>query len=152
MPFTITVHGFAPGEAIPKANTGEGGDASPQLDWSGEPEGTQAFVLIADDPDAPAGTWNHWLLWDIPAHVHTLAEKFRPGAIGSSGTNDFRRTGYGGPYPPKGHGPHRYFFRLYAVDRPLLGVPPGSRRADLDRALSGRVIGEAEYMGTYERR
>jgi Raf kinase inhibitor-like YbhB/YbcL family protein len=152
MAFTVQVAGFGNGELVPKRHTCEGADASPALEWSGEPEGTESFALIVDDPDAPVGTWNHWLLWDIPAHVHSIAEGFRPGGLGASGVNDFRRPGYGGPCPPKGHGPHRYFFRVYAVDRPMLGLPGGSQRGELDRALKGRVIGQAEYMGRYERR
>jgi Raf kinase inhibitor-like YbhB/YbcL family protein len=152
MAFALKVAGFADGAEIPRENTGDGANSSPALEWLGEPEGTRSFALIVDDPDAPMGTWNHWLLWDIPAHIHSLAANFQPGATGASGANDFRRPGYGGPYPPRGHGRHRYFFKLYAIDRSLLGLPPGSRRDDLDRALRGRTIGEAQYMGTYERR
>ena len=152
MAFTLKAAGFGEGETIPKLHTCEGADSSPAIEWTGEPGGTQSFALVVDDPDAPVGTWNHWLLWDIPAHVHMLAEGFRPGIVGTSGRNDFKRPGYGGPCPPKGHGPHRYFFKLYALDRPALGLPAGSGRIDLDRALKGRVIAEARYMGRYERR
>jgi len=152
MAFTVKVAGFADGETIPKRHTCEGSDSSPAIEWAGEPGGTQSFALIVDDPDAPVGTWNHWLLWDIPAHVHVLAEGFRPGIAGTGGRNDFKRPGYGGPCPPKGHGPHRYYFKLYALDRPALGLPAGSVRSDLDRALTGRVIAEAQYMGRYERK
>ena len=130
----------------------EAGDSSPALEWSNEPAGTQSFALILDDPDAPGGTWNHWLLWDIPSHLHSLAAGFTPGMAGASGKNDFGKPGYGGPCPPKGNGPHRYNFTLYAVDRPALGLPPGAARADLDRALKGRVLGKAQYMGRYERK
>jgi Raf kinase inhibitor-like YbhB/YbcL family protein len=151
MPFTLKVAGFQDGGSIPKRYTGEGDDLSPALEWSGEPQGTQGFTLIVDDPDAPAGTWNHWLLWDISAHVHSLPEGFRPGTVGSSGKNDFGRPGYGGPCPPKGHGPHRYYFTLYAVDRPALGLPPAAKRAELDRALKNRVLAQTQYMGRYER-
>ena len=150
MSFTLTVKGFENGGVIPRKFTCDGPDASPALEWSGEPAGTQSFALIVDDPDAPAGTWNHWLLWDIPAHVHALAEGFRPGTAGSSGRNDFGKPGYGGPCPPQG-APHRYYFTLYAIDRPALGLPPDSRRADLDRALHGRVLGKAQYLGKYGR-
>jgi len=151
MAFTLTVKGFANGETIPRQFTCDGNDVSPALEWSGEPAGTESFALIVDDPDAPSGTWNHWLLWDIPAHVHFLAEGFRPGAVGSTGKNDFGTPGYGGPCPPKGHGEHRYFFTLHAVDRPALGVSPGAKRADVDRALKGRVRSQAQYMGHYGR-
>ena len=151
MSLALTVKGFADGASIPKANTCEGGDSAPALEWSNEPAGTQGFALILDDPDAPGGTWNHWLLWDIPAHVHSLPAGFAPGTLGASGKNDFGKPGYGGPCPPKGHGPHRYHFTLYAVDRAALGLPPGAGRADLDRALKGRILAQAQYTGHYAR-
>ena len=152
MEFSLTVNGFENGALIPKRHTCEGGDVAPALAWSHEPKGTESFALIVDDPDAPAGTWNHWLIWDLPAHVHEIRAGFQPGIAGTSGKNDFGRIGYGGPCPPKGHGVHRYFFTVYAVDRPVLGVPAGAVRADLDRALRGRVLGQAQYMGRYERK
>jgi Raf kinase inhibitor-like YbhB/YbcL family protein len=152
MPLSLTVKVFANGETIPQRQTCDGADVAPALEWSGEPSATQSYALIVDDPDAPGGTWNHWLLWDIPAHVHALSEDFKPGNTGTSGRNDFRNFGYGGPCPPQGHGPHRYFFTLYALDRPVLGLPAGSTRQDLDRALKDRVIEQAQYMGRYERR
>lgn len=152
MAFQVKVKGFGNGERIPARYTGDGENISPALEWSGEPEGTQSFALVMDDPDAPGGTWNHWLLWDIPGHVHSLPEGFRPGDLGASGKNDFGRLGYGGPYPPKGHGAHRYQFTIYALDRPALGLPAGAIRKELDRALAGRVLGQASYMGRYERR
>jgi Raf kinase inhibitor-like YbhB/YbcL family protein len=151
MSFILKVNGFDNGGAIPQANTCEGSDSSPALEWSGEPAGTQSFALILDDPDAPVGTWNHWLLWDIPAHVHSLAAGFTPGTAAASGKNDFGKPGYGGPCPPKGHGAHRYYFTLYAVDRAALGLPPGANRAELERALKGRVLAKAQYMGRYGR-
>jgi Raf kinase inhibitor-like YbhB/YbcL family protein len=151
MAFTLVVKGFDPGGTIPKHNTCDGQDSSPALEWSDAPPGTESFALIMDDPDAPGGTWNHWLVWDIPAHVHSLPEGFRAGAVGASGKNDFGRPGYGGPCPPKGHGPHRYNLTLFAVDRPALGLAPGAKRQELDRALEKRVIGRAHYMGRYER-
>jgi len=152
MAIALKVKGFGNGEIIPKRHTCEGDDLSPAVEWSGEPDGTQSFALIVDDPDAPVGTWNHWLVWDIPAHVHSLAEDFRPGSVGAGGRNDFGRAGYGGPCPPKGHGLHRYIFTVFAVDRPSLGLPPGANRKELDRALAGRVLEQAQYMGRYERR
>src|ERR1017187_59020 len=115
--------------------------------WSGQMNRRErSFALIVDDPDAPAGAWTHWLLWDIPAHAHSLSEGFRPGAIGASGKNDFGRHGYGGPCPPKGHRVHRYYFTLYALDRPVLGLPPGARRQELDHALKGRVLARTQYL------
>ena len=152
MTFAVKVKGFGNGELIPRRHTCEGEDLSPMVEWSGEPEGIQSFALIVDDPDAPTGTWNHWLVWDVPAHVHSIAEDFQPGGVGASGRNDFGRLGYGGPCPPKGHGVHRYNFTVYAVDRPVLGLPAGAKRKELDRALAGRVLAQAQYMGRYERR
>lgn len=151
MPFTVTVEGFREGETIPRLHTCEGADVSPSLSWSGAPAGTRSFALILDDPDAPGGDWTHWLLWDIPAAVPALAQNFKPGALGVSGTNDFGRPGYGGPCPPKRHGPHRYYFRVHALSVPSLGLSAGARRADLDRALKGKILAEARYMGRYER-
>lgn len=150
MPFQITTKAFSANGPIPKRYTCDGENVSPALAWSGAPEGTRSYSLIVDDPDAPAGTWNHWLLYDIPADVHALQEGAPP--IGVCGTNDFRRTNYGGPCPPRGHGPHRYYFRLHAVDRPSLGLKPGARRGELDAALQGRVLAKAEWVGTYERK
>lgn len=152
MAFKLTVAGFREGETIPKQHTCEGKDVSPALAWQGAPAGTQSFALIMDDPDAPVGTWNHWLLWDIPASVNSLAEGYRPGSLGTDGTNDFGKTGYGGPCPPRGHGPHRYYFRLYALDVPQLKLAARAKRAELDKALRGHVLAEAVYMGRYERR
>ena len=152
MSFQISVSGFSPGGTIPRRHTCDGEDLSPALSWSDASPSAKSFVLIVDDPDAPAGTWNHWLQYDIPSDTRSLAEGFRPGRLGHSGKNDFGRLGYGGPCPPKGHGPHRYFFRLYAADVPSLGLPDGARRADLDPALRNHVLAEAEYMGRYERK
>jgi Raf kinase inhibitor-like YbhB/YbcL family protein len=152
MPFKLVVSAFEEGGAIPKLHTCDGADVSPSLEWTGEPRDTKSFALIADDPDAPAGTWNHWLLWDIPASVHALAQSFKSGKLGMSGTNDFGKPGYGGPCPPRGHGPHRYFFKLHALDVESLGLRAGARRADLDRALRTHVLAEAQYMGRYERK
>lgn len=151
MAFTLKVRGFDDGANIPRRYTCDGENSSPALEWSDEPAGTEGFALIVDDSDAPAGTWNHWLLWDIPAHVHSLPEGFAPGQVGSSGKNDFGRPGYGGPCPPKGHGAHRYFFTLHAVNRVALGLPPGAKRQDFDRALKGHVLAKTRYMGRYIR-
>jgi Raf kinase inhibitor-like YbhB/YbcL family protein len=152
MAFKLNVQAFGEGATIPKLHTCDGADLSPALEWEGEPTGTNSFVLIVDDLDAPAGIWNHWLLFDISASVHALAQGYKPGQVGQSGTNDFGRPGYGGPCPPKGHGPHRYFFKLFAVDVPSLGLPSGAKRSALNRALEGHVLAETEYMGRYERR
>jgi Raf kinase inhibitor-like YbhB/YbcL family protein len=152
MPLKLLIPAFAEGGTIPKLHTGEGADVSPALEWSGAPAGTQSFALIVDDPDAPVGTWTHWLLWDVPASEHSLPQGFKPGPAGVEGVNDFGRSGYGGPMPPKGHGPHRYFFKLFALDVATLGLRAKSRRADVDHALQGHVLAAAQYMGRFERR
>jgi Raf kinase inhibitor-like YbhB/YbcL family protein len=152
MSFRLESPAFAEGGTIPRLHSCEGADLSPALEWSGEPEGTKSYVLIVDDPDAPVGTWNHWLLWDLPAAAHALPQGFKAGQVGESGTNDFGRLGYGGPCPPQGHGPHRYYFKLYAVKDSSLGLRRGSKRAELDKALAGHVLGEARCMGRYERK
>lgn len=152
MSMQLEVHGFPVGETIPKRFTCEGANHSPKLTWSGAPDGTRSFVLIMDDPDAPGGTWNHWLLWNIESSVTSLEEGVEGSVHGRPGTNDFGEPAYGGPCPPKGHGPHRYFFRLLALDVENLGLPAGARRAELDRAMTSHVLAEATYMGTYERR
>ncbi len=151
MAFRLFVSAFPEGGTIPALHTCDGADVSPSLEWSGEPPDTKSFVVIADDPDAPAGTWNHWLLYDLGHDVHSLAQGYRPGRLGVSGTNDFGKPGYGGPCPPKGK-PHRYFFKLYAVDVESLGLRPGARRADIDRAMKRHILAEAQYMGLYGRR
>jgi Raf kinase inhibitor-like YbhB/YbcL family protein len=152
MAFKLSVTGFVEGATIPNLQTCDGADLAPSLEWSGEPRDTRSFAVIMDDPDAPAGTWNHWLLWDVPPSVHALAQGFKPGQLGQSGTNDFGKKGYNGPCPPRGHGPHRYFFKLHALDVASLGLRAGAKRADLDRALEGHVLAHAECMGRYERR
>lgn len=149
MTFKLTVEGFREGGVIPRRHTCEGEDVSPALAWENPPAKTRSFALIVDDPDAPVGTWNHWLVWDLPAALTGLPE----GAAGGvSGANDFGRPGYGGPCPPRGHGAHRYYFKLYALDVDTLGVPPNAARRDLDAALAGHVLAEARYMGRYERK
>ncbi len=152
MPLKLFIPAFPEGGTIPRLHSGEGADVSPAVEWSGEPAGTQSYALIVDDPDAPAGTWTHWLVWDIPSSTHSLPQGWRPGPAGVEGTNDFGRLGYGGPMPPKGHGPHRYFFKLFALDVASLGLPAGARRDKLDRTLQGHVLAAAQYMGRFERR
>jgi Raf kinase inhibitor-like YbhB/YbcL family protein len=155
MPFQVTVEGFPEGGSIPKQYTCDGQDRSPAVRWSGAPPGVKSFALIMDDPDAPGGTWTHWLLYDIPASMQSLPEGTKHGEAshdGLSGKNDFNRLGYGGPCPPKRHGPHRYFFKVFALDVSSLGLPAGAGRAQVDRALKGHVLAEAQYMGRYERK
>jgi len=145
MAFTVTSPAFTDGQAVPKQFTCDGSDAPPPIAVSDAPEGTRSFALIVDDPDAPKGTFTHWLTYDIPTDGNTL----RPTA-GKALENDFGRRGYGGPCPPQGHGAHRYYFRVYAVDVPSLDVS-GDRRADLEAALEGHTLAEARFMGRYER-
>ena len=151
MTFKLTVEGFRDGGAIPRLHSCDGEDLSPALAWEGAPATAKSFALIVDDPDAPMGTWNHWLLWDIPPEKSRIEAGYRPGSAGVDGTSDFRRRGYGGPCPPKGHGEHRYFFKLHALDVESLGVAAGAGRSELDSALRGHVLAEAQYMGRYER-
>ena len=144
---------FPPGGAIPKQFTCDGADVSPALSWTEPPPRTQSFVLIVDDPDAPAGTWVHWVVYNLPASARQIPEHAQSDDMvqggGLHGVNDFHRTGYGGPCPPPGK-PHRYFFRLYALDIEL-AVKPEASRKDVDQAMRGHVLAHAELMGTYGR-
>jgi Raf kinase inhibitor-like YbhB/YbcL family protein len=152
MAFQLFSPGFAESGWIPELHTCQGADISPSLEWSGEPGETRSFALILEDPDAPGGTWTHWLLWDIPAKVHNLAQGLKPGNLGVSGRNDFQKLGYGGPCPPKGHGAHRYFFKLYAVNLSTLGLREGSNQKELEQAAKDHVVAQTQYMGRFERR
>lgn len=148
---------FAANGPIPALHTCEGDDRSPPLAWSGVPAGTKSFVLIVDDPDAPDPaaprmTWVHWVLYDIPAAATGLADAIRPAALPPGtreGLNDWGRTGYGGPCPPIGR--HRYFHKLYALDTVLgdLGRP---KKAAVEKAMQGHVLGQATLIGTYQKR
>jgi len=151
MAFQITSNAFSEGGWIPELHSCQGADLSPSLEWSDAPTDTRSFALVVDDPDAPAGIWCHWVLYDIPSSVHALAQGYKPGRVGVSGTNDFGKLGYGGPCPPKG-GPHRYFFKLHALDVHTLGLGTGIPRADLLRAIKGHVLAETQFMGRYQRR
>jgi Raf kinase inhibitor-like YbhB/YbcL family protein len=145
MAFIVTTSAFHDGDTVPKQFTCDGADKPPQLEVSGVPAGTRSFALIMDDPDAPKGTFTHWLAYDIPANGNDLAVN-----QGKSLQNSFGRSGYGGPCPPPGHGTHRYFFTVYAVDVPSLGLK-GDSRQDLENALKTHTLGTARVMGTYER-
>ncbi|HLK09801.1 MAG TPA: YbhB/YbcL family Raf kinase inhibitor-like protein [Candidatus Binatia bacterium] len=153
MAFAISSSAFAPGGTIPREHTCDGADRSPPLAWQGAPAGTKAYALICDDPDAPAGTWVHWVLYDLPASTSALPEGVPPSATvlegAHHGVNDFRKTGYGGPCPPPGK-PHRYFFKLYALDAPT-GLPPRATKAKVLEAIEGHVRGQAELIGVYGR-
>ncbi len=144
---------FEEGGMIPAKFTCDGEDFSPALSWEGVPAGTQSFALIADDPDAPMGTWVHWVMYNIPDTTRHLdeavpvVEKLPDGSL--QGINDFRKIGYGGPCPPSGV--HRYYFKLYALDAKLK-LPAGSTKAELLRAMAGHILGKAEFMGKYSRK
>lgn len=153
MSLAIQTDAFPNGGEIPRQYTCSGSDISPGLQWSGIPQNTKALALIVDDPDAPGGTWTHWVVWDIPAQAGHLPEAIPTDETLPSGArqgrNDFGRTGYGGPCPPSGKA-HRYFFRLYALDQ-VLQLRAGSERPDLEDAMRHHVISQAEWMGTFKR-
>ena len=152
MAFTLTSTAFEHGQPVPAQYTCEGGDMSPPLAWREPPAGTRSFALIADDPDAPMGTWVHWVVWNIPATEQGLAEHIPKQERLANGTRqgmtDFHRVGYGGPCPPSGT--HRYFFTLYALDAQLT-LSPKATKAQLLAALHGHVLAQSELMGAYQR-
>ena len=137
---------------IPGKYTCDGADVSPPLKWGSLPDGTKSLVLICDDPDAPVGTWVHWVYYDIPVHTKDLPENVapdeRPAPGGIQGINDFRRIGYGGPCPPGGT--HRYFFKLYALDT-LLNLSPGATKSQIVKAMENHVVDHVQLMGKYHR-
>ncbi len=155
MDLALTSPAFAAGAAIPTRYTCDGADVSPPLAWHGAPADTQAFALIADDPDAPVGTWVHWVLFNLSGNTTSLPENVPKsetvtdlgGAL--QGRNDFRRTGYGGPCPPPGK-PHRYVFKLYALDGPL-ALRAGATKADVERAIQGHTLAQGQLVGSYRR-
>lgn len=151
MPFRISSPAFADGAGIPVRHTCDGDDRSPRLTWSDAPAGARSFALIVDDPDAPRGTFTHWMVWDIPADANELAESVPNGTIGISGRNSFGRSGYGGPCPPPAHDAHRYRFTLHALDVPSLGLAANAAREELDAKMAGHVIGTAQMIGKYKR-
>lgn len=150
---TISSTAFEDGKMIPKVYTCDGEDRSPNIKWNEPPPGTKSFALICEDPDAPAGTWIHWVIFNIPDTTRELAAGFPdaaefPGEI-RQGRNDFGRIGYGGPCPPSGK-PHRYFFRIFALDQ-MLNLPPGSDRKELDQAMENHILSNGHLMGKYKR-
>ena len=151
MALQLTTAAFPAGGTIPQKFTCDGPDNSPALSWTDPPAGTQSFALIVDDPDAPAGTWVHWVLYDLPAGTRKLPE-----AVGKAqelpdgsrqGRNDFGKIGYNGPCPPRGPA-HRYFFKLYALDSKL-DLKPGSTKGDLERAMKNHVLAHTELVGKF---
>lgn len=153
MSFQLTSSAFGEGQAIPKEYTGDGNDISPPLAWSEPPDGTSSFALICDDPDAPRQTWVHWVLFNLPGEQRILeAGIARGGTVaggGAQGKTDFGDLGYGGPAPPRGK-PHRYFFKLYALDT-MLKLSAGVKKNQLVEAMTGHILAEAHLMGKYQR-
>jgi len=152
MSLTISSTAFKHEGEIPAQHTCEGKDFSPPLSWSGAPAGTKSLALVVDDPDAPDPkapkmTWVHWVLYDLPADSTGLAEAVKELPKGTlEGVNDWKRSGWGGPCPPIGR--HRYFFKLFALDR-ALGDLDRPTKAALEKAMEGHVLAKAELLGTY---
>lgn len=151
--FSISSPSFPNGGEIPKKFSCSGDDVSPQLIWTEPPAGTATFALLLDDPDAPAGNWNHWAIWNLPASARSLHE-----AVGKSrrlpdesqqGVNDFKKVGYNGPCPPANK-PHHYHFRLFAVDTKL-NLTGDAGKPEVEGAMKGHVLARAEWMGTFRR-
>jgi len=154
MALAISSKSFANSGEIPKKFTCDGEDVSPDLSWNEAPAGTKTFALLADDPDAPAGNWNHWTLWNVPPESRGLPEgtskvaQLRDGS--QQGLNDFRKVGYNGPCPPPGK-PHRYYFKLFALDAKLT-LKEKSGKRELEAAMKGHVLAQTEWMGRYGRK
>ncbi|HQE78278.1 MAG TPA: YbhB/YbcL family Raf kinase inhibitor-like protein [Bacteroidales bacterium] len=143
---------FSDGGMIPAKYTCDGANISPQLSWDNAPKGTKSFVLICEDPDAPMGTFTHWVLYDIPADVHELPENLPKDKIlpngAKQGITDFKKVGYGGPCPP--NGTHRYYFKLYALDT-LLNLEPALKKEDILKAMNGHILAQGQILGKYAR-
>ena len=154
--FTITSSSFRNNQPIPAKYSREGGDVSPPLKWDGAPTGVKSFAMVCDDPDAPGGTWVHWVVYGIPGDSTGLPENVAKtetvsGLNGAKqGVNSYGSVGYGGPQPPRGHGVHHYHFKLYALDADL-NLAPRVTRQQLDAAMKGHIIAEADLVGTFER-
>ena len=145
----LTSDAFKDGQPIPAEYTCDGGEQTPRLKWSEPPSGTKSFALVIDDPDAPSGTFRHWGVFDISAAARSIGGDQR---VGTEVTNDFGKLGYGGPCPPKGHGPHHYHFKLFALDVERLGLSPGAKVIDVENAARRHAIAQGEIVGTYERK
>lgn len=153
MAFQLKSPDFQSGASIPKQFTCDGSDVSPAFSWNDPPPATQSFALIADDPDAPVGTWVHWVLFDLPPATRGLAQNLPKQAQLSDGSrqgrNDFGKIGYGGPCPPPGKS-HRYFFKLYALDSKL-NLTSDATKKDVERAMQGHILAHSEWVGRYGR-
>ena len=149
MRFEISSPAFNHNELIPEVFTCDGGDRSPALKWQGVPAGAKSLVLIMDDPDAPMGTWDHWIIYNVPPETSGLLEGVSKLPSGTQeGINSWNKTGYGGPCPPNKE--HRYFFKLYALDV-MLGLVDGVTKHEIEMAMEGHIIAETEMMGRYNR-
>jgi len=153
MAFTIKSAVFGDNELMPAKYTCKGEDVSPPLTWKDLPQGTKSIAVICDDPDAPFVTWVHWVIYNVPADASGLPEGIPPkeklpnGSL--QGKNSFRKIGYGGPCPPPG-GPHRYFFKIYALDSPL-EVKAGLGKKELLNAMQGHLLGKTQIIGKFKR-
>ncbi|HEY7006547.1 MAG TPA: YbhB/YbcL family Raf kinase inhibitor-like protein [Sphingomicrobium sp.] len=145
----LTSDAFQDGQPIPTQYTCDGADETPALTWGEPPAGTKSFALVIDDPDAPSGTFRHWGVFDIPASARSIGGGQR---TGTEVTNDFGKAGYGGPCPPKGHGPHHYHFKLFALNVDRLGLDADAKVADVEREAERHAVARGELVGTYERR
>ena len=145
---SLTSSAFQDGQPIPTQYSCDGANQPPPLSWGEPPDGTKSFAIVVDDPDAPGGTYRHWGAYDIPESTRSIAAGQK---IGSEATNDFGKPGYGGPCPPKGHGPHHYHFKLFALDVDKLDLAASPKVTDVESAAS-HAIGKAELIGTYERK
>ena len=167
MQFTLSSPSFKQNQPIPAKHSCEGADASPALKWEGAPSGAKSFALICDDPDAPGGSWTHWVIYGFPAGTMELPENVgkvdqvasveyemttqtvTKSMVARQGVNDFGKSGYGGPCPPRGHGVHHYHFRLYALGTELNLAPRVTRR-QLESTMKGHILAQAELVGTYQ--
>jgi Raf kinase inhibitor-like YbhB/YbcL family protein len=145
----LTSPAFENGQPIPVQYTCDGANHSPALQWGDPPSGTLSFALVVDDPDAPNGTFRHWAAYDIPAATRSIAVGQ---TVGNRAINDFGNSGYGGPCPPKGHGPHHYRFKLYVLDADKLTLPPNAKVEEVEQEAKQHQIAMAEITGTYERK
>ncbi len=143
---TIDSPAFVHEQPIPSKYSCQGKDINPPLHIDGVPEGTKTLVLIMDDPDAPMGTWDHWIMWNIPPKSQIEEDSVPKGAV--QGKNSWKRNDYGGPCPPSGT--HRYFFKLYALDK-TLDLPASAGKKDVEAAMNGHILAEAVLMGTYKK-
>lgn len=154
MTFQLTSPSFDDGQPIPPRYTCEGNDISPTLEWADAPAGTRSFALLCDDPDAPARTWHHWALYNIPARTNRLDQAFptrRELGPTKQGVNDFGHLGYGGPCPPPSHGPHHYRFRLLAVNVEDLSLPARPTCVQVETVATRHLLAEALLVGTFAR-